>query len=137
MFELFGDGEEEFFLVGSADQLDVDGEAFRRLSHRKREAGEAGEIEPLGETHGVEVVVRIAAPVVAGAVFECRRCGNCGEKNRDFAELPEERSADEIAVRAGFLEGFDGDLRLGPRHLEVGGEHGAELRLFTTSCFAK
>jgi hypothetical protein len=42
LFELLGYGEEEFFLVGTADQLDVDGEAFGRLSHGKREAGKAG-----------------------------------------------------------------------------------------------
>ena len=137
MFELFADGEEEFFFVGSADQLDVDREAFGRLSQRKRDAGEACEIEPLRETHCVAVVVWIAGPVVAGAVFESRRCGNCGEKDWDFAELPEERSADEIAVLAGFLEGFERDLRLGLRRLKIGREHGAEQRFHATSRFAK
>ena len=88
-FELLGYGEEEIFFVGTGDQLDVDGESFGRLSHGKREAGKAGRIQPLGETHGVAIIVRIAGPVVAGAVFEswCHR--NCGEQYWDFPELPE------------------------------------------------
>ena len=77
MFELCGDGEEEFFFVGTGDQLDVDGEAVGGLGHRKGEAGEAGEIEPLAETHRVAVIVGIAGPVITGAVFERRGRGNC------------------------------------------------------------
>ena len=90
--------------------MDVDGEAFGGLSHGKREPRESGEIEPLRETHGVQVAVRIAGPIVAGSVFESRRCGNRGEQNRDIAQLPEERGTDEVAVEAGFLEGFESDL---------------------------
>jgi hypothetical protein len=76
LFELGGDSEEEFFFVGAGDQLDVDGEAFRGLSHRKRKAGEAGEIEPLAETHRVAVIVGIAGTVVTSAVFERGGCGD-------------------------------------------------------------
>jgi len=137
VLELRRDGEEEFFFVGAADQLDVDGEAFGRLSHRKREAGKAGEIEPLGETHGVEVVVRIAAQVAAGAVFECRRRRNCGEKDGDFAKLLEERSTEEIAVDASFLKGIECDFLLGLGPLEIRQEHRAEQRFPAKSCFAK
>ena len=111
----------------AGDQLNVDGEAFGRLSHRKREAGEASEIEPLAETHGVAIVVRIGGPVVAGAMFECRRCRNSGEKYGDILELPQERGANQIAVSTGFLERFKSDFRFGQRHFEIAGEHRAEL----------
>src|SRR5215471_8158646 len=70
LFELLGDGEEQFFLVGTADQLDVDGEAFRGAAHRQREGGKAGKIEPLTGTHGIAVVVGLTGSVVAVAVFE-------------------------------------------------------------------
>lgn len=72
------------------DQLDIDGEAFGGLSHRKREPREAGKVEPLAETHGVAVIVRIIGAVVAGPMMEGRRGGNRRKKNGDFAELPEE-----------------------------------------------
>ena len=39
MLELGGQGQEEFFLVGLADKLDVDGETFGRSAHGKRDAG--------------------------------------------------------------------------------------------------
>ena len=41
-FELLGYGEEEILFVRAGDQLDVDGKAFGRLSHGKREPGKAG-----------------------------------------------------------------------------------------------
>ena len=63
--------------MGPGNQLDIDGEPLGRLSHGKREAWEASEIEPLRETHGVAVVVGVGRPVVAGAVLERRGRGNC------------------------------------------------------------
>ena len=111
--------------------MDVDGKAFGGLPHGKRKAWEAGKIEPLRETHGVAIVVRIALSVVAGTVFEGWGRGNRGEKNRDIAELTEERGANKVPVHARFLEGFESDLRLGFRCLEICQEHRAELRFFS------
>jgi len=117
--------------VRAGDELDVDGQAFGGLAHGKREAGETGDIEPLGETHGVQVVVRIAAVVVAGAVLECWGRGNRREKNRDVAELAKERGADEVAVRAGFLERIESNLGFGLCDLQIRDEHRAELRFLS------
>lgn len=44
MFERFGDGEEEFFLVRAADELNVDGKSFGGAAEGKRKARKAGEI---------------------------------------------------------------------------------------------
>ena len=133
MLELGGYGEKEFFFVRAGDELDIDGQAFGGLAHGEREAGETGDIEPLGETHGVAVIVRVVGAVVADAVFEGWGRGNGGEKNRDIAELAKERGADEVAVRAGFLERIESNLGFGLCDLQIRDEHRAELRFLSFS----
>ena len=127
MFELLGYGEEQFFLVGTADQLDVDGEAFGGAAHGQREGGEAGEIEPLAVAHGIAVVVWLAGGVVAMAVLK-RGLGRHGrEKDGRAAQLPKNGGAYQIAIFASFLEGSQRDGRIELRGLQVGLEHWAQL----------
>ena len=127
LFELDGYGEEEFFFIRTRDELDIDGKAFGGSAHRQTKSGETREIEPLAEAHGFAVVVWIVGAVVARAVLECRRGGNCGEQNRDFSELSEERGAHQIAVHAGFLERSERNFRFGERHVEISSKHWAEF----------
>src|SRR5579883_117931 len=127
LFELGGDGEEEFFFVRAGDELDADGKALGRAAHGERKAGETREIEPLAEAHGVAIVVRLAGGVVSGTMRERGFGGDRGEKDRNIAELTKNRGADLIAIGAGFLERFESDGIRGNRRLEIVAKHGAEL----------
>lgn len=79
-------------------------------------------------THGVEVAVGIPAAIAAGTVEEGGGSGDRRKKDGDFAELTKQGSADEIALDAGFLEGFEGDSWLGLRCFEITFEHGTKQR---------
>src|SRR5208283_2324117 len=59
LLQSFGDGEEEFFLVGPGNQLDVDGKSLGRLAEGQGKPRKAREIQPLAVAHDVPVVVRI------------------------------------------------------------------------------
>lgn len=67
VLESFGDGENEFVFEGAADDLHSDGKAIARKANGDGSPGEASEVEPLAETHGVAVagagvVVSFAVP---------------------------------------------------------------------------
>ena len=127
LFELFGYDEEQFFLVGTADQLDVDREAFGRAAHGQREGGEAGEIEPLAVTHGIPVVVWLTGGVVAFAVLK-RRLGRHGRDEDGRAlQLPKNGGAYQIAIFASLLERSQRDGRIELCGLQVGLEHWTQL----------
>ena len=93
VFEGLCDGEKKFFFVRAGDELDVDRQTFGRTAEGKRKAGEAGKVQPLGEAHGVSIIVRIAGTIIAGAVGKGRSGGDGQKKNRDVAELTEEIGA--------------------------------------------
>jgi len=128
VFELGSHSEEKFFFVGTGDKLDIDGETFGGAAHRERDTGEAGEIEPLAEAHGVAIVVRLAGRVVPGAVMEGGFGGHGGKQDGRVAELAENGGADLIAIGTGFLEGFESNRGIGCSGLEIMPEHRAESR---------
>jgi len=127
LFELFAYGEEQFFLVGTADQLDVDGEAFGGAAHGQRQGGEAGKIEPLAVAHGIAVVVWLTGGVVAIAVLKSGLGRHGRDKEGRAAHLPKNGGAYQIAIFAGFLEGSQRDGRVELCGLQVGLEHWAQL----------
>ena len=131
MFELGGDGQKQFFFVRAGDELDIDREPFGRAAHWQREARKAGEIQPLAEAHGVPIVVRLARCVVTCAVGKRRFGGNGGEQNRRAAKLAKDGGAHQVAIRACFLKGLDGDRSIGLRGFQIMAKHRAELRFAT------
>ena len=102
LFESFGHGEYEFVFKRAADDLDAEGKTFVREADGDGSAGETGEIEPLGKTHGVAIAR--AGVVVSFAVAKSGRGGNGREKNGDAVHLMENFFSDQIAFGAGLDE---------------------------------
>ena len=126
MLERLGYGEKELFFVGAADQLHVDRQSFRRTAERKRETGEAGEVQPLAEAHGIAIIVRIAGTIVACAVAKGGSGGYGRKKDGDIAELAKEIGAERVSFGAGVHEGLQGHRRIRDSAGEILAEHRAE-----------
>jgi len=127
-FDGSGDFEDEFVFPGAAGDLHADGKAFNRMRDGDDGGGCSEKIEPLRESHGVEV--RDGLPVDGPAALEGFEGGNGAdgaEKDGEGAHLVEEARTDIVGLDPGVEKGVGAELWLRAGDGEKVAEGGTEF----------